>query len=88
MIRFQEVHKWFKKLHVLNDVNLHVKQGEVVVICGPSGSGKSTLIRTVNKLEPIDKGKLIVNGMELSDPKLNLNNRSLTPHFPITFNNQ
>jgi polar amino acid transport system ATP-binding protein len=73
MIKFQEVHKWFKKLHVLNDVNLHVRQGEVVVICGPSGSGKSTLIRTVNKLEPIDKGKLIVDGMDLSDPGVNIN---------------
>jgi len=73
MIKFHEVHKWFKKLHVLNDVNLHVRQGEVVVVCGPSGSGKSTLIRTVNKLEPIDKGKLIVDGMDLSDSKLNLN---------------
>jgi ABC-type transporter Mla maintaining outer membrane lipid asymmetry ATPase subunit MlaF len=63
MIRFQEVHKWFKTLHVLNDVNLHVRQGEVVVICGPSGSGKSTLIRTINKLEPIDKGKLVASGL-------------------------
>lgn len=73
MIRFHEVHKWFKKLHVLNDLNLHVAQGEVVVVCGPSGSGKSTLIRTINKLEPIDKGTLIVDGMDLSDRKLNLN---------------
>jgi polar amino acid transport system ATP-binding protein len=73
MIRFQEVHKWFKTLHVLDDVNLHVRQGEVVVICGPSGSGKSTLIRTINKLEPIDKGKLVVDGLDLSDPKVNIN---------------
>jgi polar amino acid transport system ATP-binding protein len=73
MIRFQDVHKWFGKLHVLNNVNLHVQQGEVVVICGPSGSGKSTLIRTINRLEPIDKGKLIVDGMDLSDPKTNIN---------------
>ena len=73
MIRFQDVHKWFGKLHVLNNINLHVQQGEVVVICGPSGSGKSTLIRTINRLEPIDKGKLIVDGMDLSDPKTNIN---------------
>lgn len=73
MIRFQGVQKWFGKLHVLNNINLHVQQGEVVVICGPSGSGKSTLIRTINRLEPIDKGKLIVDGMDLSDPKTNIN---------------
>jgi polar amino acid transport system ATP-binding protein len=73
MIQFQRVHKWFKKLHVLNDINLHIKQGEVVVICGPSGSGKSTLIRTINKLEPINEGKLIVDGMDLSDPKVDIN---------------
>ena len=47
MIRFEGVHKWFDKLHVLNNINLHVRSGEVVVVCGPSGSGKSTLIRTM-----------------------------------------
>jgi polar amino acid transport system ATP-binding protein len=73
MIRFQGVHKWFKKLHVLNDINLQVKQGEAVVVCGPSGSGKSTLIRTVNRLEPIDKGSLTVDGSELSDAKTDIN---------------
>ncbi len=73
MIRFQGVQKWFGKLHVLNNINLHVQRGEVVVICGPSGSGKSTLIRTINRLEPIDKGKLIVDGMDLSDPKTDIN---------------
>ena len=73
MIRFQGVHKWFKKLHVLNDVNLHVKHGEVVVVCGPSGSGKSTLIRTINKLEPIQKGRLFVDGQDLSDRKTDIN---------------
>jgi len=73
MIRFEGVHKWFKKLHVLNDIHLHVKQGEVLVVCGPSGSGKSTLIRTVNSLEPINKGKLIVDGQDLSDRKTDIN---------------
>jgi len=73
MIRFEHVHKWFDHLHVLNDVNLHVKSGEVVVVCGPSGSGKSTLIRTINMLEPINKGTLIVDGMDLLDPKTNIN---------------
>ena len=67
MIRFIEVHKWFKDLHVLNGINFHVKQGEVVVVCGPSGSGKSTLIRCINSLEPIQKGQLIVDGMDLSN---------------------
>ncbi len=73
MIRFQGVHKWFGHIHVLNDINLHVRRGEVVVICGPSGSGKSTLIRTINRLEPIDKGRLIVDGIDLSDPKTDIN---------------
>ena len=58
---------------MLNDVNLHVKRGEVVVVCGPSGSGKSTLIRTINQLEPIDQGTLTVDGMSLSDPKMDIN---------------
>lgn len=73
MIHFRDVHKWFKDLHVLNGVNLKVMQGEVVVVCGPSGSGKSTLIRTINKLEGIDQGKLIVDSQDLSDPKTNIN---------------
>ena len=73
MIFFKGVHKWFKKLHVLNEVHLHVAPGEVLVVCGPSGSGKSTLIRTINKLEPIDQGTLIVDGMDLSDPKTDIN---------------
>ncbi len=73
MIFFKGVHKWFKKLHVLNEVHLHVGQGEVLVVCGPSGSGKSTLIRTINKLEPIDQGTLLVDGMDLSDPKTDIN---------------
>ena len=73
MIEFQGVHKWFKKLHVLNDINLHVQPGEVVVVCGPSGSGKSTLIRTINQLEPIGEGTLVVDGMNLSDKKTDIN---------------
>jgi polar amino acid transport system ATP-binding protein len=73
MIQFQGVHKWFNKLHVLNDINLHVAKGEVVVVCGPSGSGKSTLIRTINQLEPVDQGHLTVDGMDLSDKKTDIN---------------
>ena len=73
MIIFKGVHKWFKSLHVLNDINLHVTPGEVLVVCGPSGSGKSTLIRTINQLEPINKGSLVVDGMDLSDKKTDIN---------------
>ncbi len=73
MITFSGVHKWFKQLHVLNDINLHVTPGEVLVVCGPSGSGKSTLIRTINQLEPINQGSLVVDGMDLSDKKIDIN---------------
>lgn len=73
MIHFSGVHKWFNSLHVLNDINLNVQPGEVMVVCGPSGSGKSTLIRTINQLEPIDKGSLVVDGMDLSDRKTDIN---------------
>ncbi len=74
MIEFKGIHKWYnKKLHVLNDINLFVKKGEVVVVCGPSGSGKSTLIRTVNGLESISEGSLTVDGINVSDPKTNIN---------------
>ena len=68
MIDFRGVSKWFGPLHVLKDVNLHVPKGEVLVICGPSGSGKSTLIRCVNKLEPIQQGTIVVDGLALDDP--------------------
>lgn len=56
------VHKWFKDLHVLNDVNLSVARAEVICVIGPSGTGKSTFLRTINHLTPIDKGKILVNG--------------------------
>ena len=72
MISFKNVNKWFGDLHVLNDINLEVAHGEVVVICGPSGSGKSTLIRCVNRLEPIQKGELIVDNMNVHDKKINM----------------
>ena len=72
MIHFKGVSKWFGKLHVLNDINLHVTAGEVVVICGPSGSGKSTLIRCINRLEKFQKGELFVDGMPLHDHATNL----------------
>ncbi len=72
MIRFENVHKSFGALHVLNDINLQVQSGEVIVVCGPSGSGKSTLVRTINRLERIDKGVLTVDGKNLADPGTNI----------------
>ncbi len=63
MIEFRDVHKHFGALHVLNGIDFSVRDGEVVVIIGPSGSGKSTLIRTVNRLEPIESGTLMVDGL-------------------------
>ncbi|EGF12027.1 glutamine ABC superfamily ATP binding cassette transporter, ABC protein [Neisseria bacilliformis ATCC BAA-1200] len=73
MIKLKNVNKYFKDLHVVNNVNLEVKQGEVVVICGPSGSGKSTLIRTINQLEKIQSGEIWVDGINVADPKTDLN---------------
>ncbi|HEV8469168.1 MAG TPA: amino acid ABC transporter ATP-binding protein [Candidatus Limnocylindria bacterium] len=73
MIEFEAVHKWFGTLHVLDGIDLKVDEGEVVVIIGPSGSGKSTLIRTVDRLEPIQRGRLVVNGLTVSDPKVDVN---------------
>ncbi len=73
MIEFKNVNKYFKDLHVINNVNLKVKQGEVVVVCGPSGSGKSTLIRTVNQLESIESGEIWVDSINVADPKTDLN---------------
>ena len=72
MIKFIAANKWFDTSHVLKNVNLGITKGEVVVICGPSGAGKSTLLRTINKLEPIDDGEIIVDGKYLSDPKTDL----------------
>ncbi|WP_027009360.1 amino acid ABC transporter ATP-binding protein [Conchiformibius kuhniae] len=73
MVSFKNVHKYFKDLHVINDVSLDIRQGEVVVVCGPSGSGKSTLIRTVNQLETIASGEIWVDGVNVADPKTDLN---------------
>jgi ABC-type polar amino acid transport system ATPase subunit len=67
-IQFRGVNKWFGKLRVLNDINLAVAGGEVVVVCGPSGSGKSTLIRCVNGLEGIQAGDLVVLGESIVRP--------------------
>jgi ABC-type polar amino acid transport system ATPase subunit len=67
-IEFRGVNKWFGPLHVLCDVDLTVSGGEVVVVCGPSGSGKSTLIRCVNRLEPIQRGEILVHGQPIVGP--------------------
>jgi polar amino acid transport system ATP-binding protein len=72
VITFKKVNKWFGKLHVLKEIDLHVEPGEVVVICGPSGSGKSTLIRCINRLEPIQEGEIVVDNMPLKDSRTNL----------------
>jgi polar amino acid transport system ATP-binding protein len=72
IIRFERVNKWFGTLHVLRDVDLEVARGEVLVVCGPSGSGKSTLIRCVNRLEAIQSGRLVVDGVEVSGPHVDL----------------
>lgn len=72
MIQFIGVHKWFGGFHVLKGIDLQIERGEVMVICGPSGSGKSTLIRTINKIEPIQQGDVIIDGQSLSDPHLNI----------------
>jgi general L-amino acid transport system ATP-binding protein len=66
MIEMRHVHKWFGEFHVLNDINLAVKKGERVVVCGPSGSGKSTMIRCINRLEEHQQGEIIVAGIELN----------------------
>ncbi|MEP9347745.1 amino acid ABC transporter ATP-binding protein [Xanthobacter sp. KR7-225] len=61
------VNKWYGQFHVLRDINLTVHKGERVVVCGPSGSGKSTLIRCINRLEEHQKGRIVVDGIELTD---------------------
>jgi general L-amino acid transport system ATP-binding protein len=66
IIRLQGVNKWYGQFHVLKDINLDVKQGERIVLCGPSGSGKSTTIRCINRLEEHQQGRIIVDGTELT----------------------
>ena len=66
IIRMTGVEKWFGKFKVLSDINLDVQPGERIVICGPSGSGKSTLIRCINRLETVQKGRIVVDGIDLT----------------------
>jgi general L-amino acid transport system ATP-binding protein len=67
IISFEKVNKWYGEFHVLRDIDLNVRKGERIVICGPSGSGKSTMIRCINRLEEHQEGKLSVEGVELTD---------------------
>jgi polar amino acid transport system ATP-binding protein len=73
MIRFENVNKWYGHYQALAEVSEHIVKGEVVVVCGPSGSGKSTLIRTVNRLEPIQSGRILVDGQDIHAPGLDVN---------------
>ncbi|WP_421682032.1 amino acid ABC transporter ATP-binding protein [Stutzerimonas urumqiensis] len=66
MIEMEGVHKWYGQFHVLKDINLRVRQGERIVLCGPSGSGKSTTIRCLNRLEEHQQGRIVVDGHELT----------------------
>src|SRR6185369_14192856 len=97
MIDIKDVSKWYGSFQVLTDCTTTIKKGEVVVVCGPSGSGKSTLIKTVNALEPFQKGDIVVDGTSISDPKTNLpklrsrvgmvfQHFELFPHLTITEN--
>ena len=97
MIDIKNVSKWYGSFQVLTDCSTSINKGEVVVVCGPSGSGKSTLIKTVNALEPFQKGDIVVDGVSLSDPKTNLpklrsrvgmvfQHFELFPHLSVTEN--
>ena len=97
MIQIQNVSKWYGSFQVLTDCTTQIQKGEVVVVCGPSGSGKSTLIKTVNALEPFQKGDIVVDGISISDPKTDLpklrsrvgmvfQHFELFPHLSVTEN--
>ena len=97
MIEIKDVSKWYGTFQVLTDCTTNVDKGEVVVVCGPSGSGKSTLIKTVNGLEPFQKGTITVDGVPVNDPKTNLSklrsrigmvfqNFELFPHMSVQKN--
>jgi len=97
MIDIRNVSKWYGSFQVLTDCTTSIRKGEVVVVCGPSGSGKSTLIKTVNALEPIQKGEIVVNGTVATDPKTDLpklrsrvgmvfQHFELFPHLTVTAN--
>ncbi len=72
MIELKNVSKWYGNFQVLNNCSTSIRKGEVVVVCGPSGSSKSTLIKTINGLEPFQKGEIIVDNINVHDPRTNL----------------
>ena len=72
IIAIKDMNKWYGNFHVLKDINLNVKKGERIVICGPSGSGKSTMIRCINRLEEFQRGSLTVNGVEMVEDVKNI----------------
>jgi general L-amino acid transport system ATP-binding protein len=72
IITIENMHKWYGEFHVLKNVNLTVHKGERIVICGPSGSGKSTLIRCINRLEEHQRGRIVVDGTELTNDLKNI----------------
>ena len=97
IIRIEAVNKWYGSFQVLTDIDLQVQAGERIVVCGPSGSGKSTLIKTINALEPFQKGEITVDGVKLHDPSTNLpklrsrvgmvfQHFELFPHLSVTDN--
>jgi glutamate/aspartate transport system ATP-binding protein len=97
MIEIKNVSKWYGPVQVLNDCSVSINKGDVVVVCGPSGSGKSTLIKTVNALEPFQKGDITVDGVSLHDPSTDLpklrsrvgmvfQSFELFPHLSVTEN--
>ena len=97
MIQMTNVSKWYGPVQVLNNASVQVNKGDVVVVCGPSGSGKSTLIKTVNALEPVQQGEIIVNGIKVTDSKTDLpklrskvgmvfQHFELFPHLSVTEN--
>jgi ABC-type polar amino acid transport system ATPase subunit len=73
IIGFEHVNKFFGSHQVLNDISFQVEESEVVVVFGPSGGGKSTMIRCINRLEPINSGHIVVDGIPVHDPKTNIN---------------
>jgi glutamate/aspartate transport system ATP-binding protein len=85
VIQIQNISKWYGQFKVLSECSAQVAKGEVVVVCGPSGSGKSTLIKTVNGLEQIQRGKIVVNDIDVTDAKTNLS--KLRSHIGMVFQN-